>query len=508
MRALRSFGAALCAVVALASTAHAADEAMVLRMSAERLAAENRCDEAIERARRARELAPDDAVAPAIEGRCLLAQKRYAEAAAALEVSRKLDPNNAETAVELLMARYHGGDRAAAENALADAQRLAPDDARVSLYEGLVLMQRAENRAAAEALERAGQLDPAADPYASYYAGLAWQQAQERERARESLQRARDRAAGGPWAEEADRALARLDAGGEAPSLWLRAEMGMEYDDNVVLRSDDVPEPNDISHDDDGRGVWSLLAGAEFFRNRDWAAGAIAGYQGSAHFDLHDFDLQYPSGSLYLDRRVDDASYLRLAPYGGYAWTGGADYLAHVGGELSYYRGYREAGSGRAWARVGYQDFLFPQHSDSEEIVRDGMEYMAGYDHALPVTGTTTLRAGVVGGAYVAQGRDYDYYTIGGHAGAHQLLPWRFGLDLSGGYAFEPYEHVSSFALGGEDSARKDHVFSAAAELERPLTDWLSASARYRYVNNDSNTRAFDYDEHVVGGYLTVYVSN
>ena len=293
-------------------------------------------------------------------------------------------------------------------------------------------------------------------------------------------------------------------AAGKAPRFWVRAEGGMEYDDNVVLRSDDIAEPNDISHDDDGRGVWSVLAGTEFFRTHDWASGLIVGYQGSAHFDLHDFDLQYPSGSLYLDRRVDDASFIRISPYGGYAWTGGSDYLAHVGGELSYYRGYRDAGSGHAWVRVGYQDYVFPQHNASEQVVRDGMQYLAGYDHALPVTGTTTLRAGVVGGAYVAQGKDYDSFTAGGNVGVHQMLPWKFEADASGGFAWEPYRVQSTFNLGDGADHREDKIWTAAAELARPLTPWLTASARYRYINNDSNTTAFDYDRHIVGGYLTV----
>jgi hypothetical protein len=132
------------------------------------------------------------------------------------------------------------------------------------------------------------------------------------------------------------------------------------------------------------------------------------------------------------------------------------------------------------------------------------MEYLGGYEHALPVTGTTTLRAGVLGGAYRAEGRDYDYYTIGGILGLHQSLPWKLELDLSGGYAYEPYEHHSFCATHSNNKDRIDNVFTAGAELERPITKWLLASARYAYVNNDSNTGPFDYDRHVAGGYLTV----
>ena len=498
--------AALGAALALAGAARAADEALVLRMTAERLAAEGRCEDAIENARRARALAPQDAAAAAIEGRCLLDLKRYQEAAKTLADAKRLAPNDAEVAVELLMAEYALGDREEAERALPDAERLAPQDARVALYKGLLLAERSQNREAAEVLERAAHMDPSADPYASYYAGQAWLRENERDKARESLERAR--AAGGEWGAEAERALAQLDAGGAAPRFWARAKVGLEYDTNVVLRGNDVSLPNDISGQKDGRGVWQLLAGAEAFRNHDWAAGAVAGYQGTAQFDLEEFNLEYPTLSLYLDRRVDDKSFLRLQPYGGYAWEQSNRYLAHGGGELSYYRGFDEAGSGRLWARVGYQDYLYSLHGVGDAADRDGWEYMAGYEHLLPFDTGTTLRAGVAAGAYRSDGRDYDSYTGSAYGGVRQELPWRFAIDLSGGFDYEPYDHVSSFAPPNQHTDRIDKIWTAQAELERPLTDWLIASARYRYIDNESNTSPFDYDRHIVGGYLTVLWSH
>jgi hypothetical protein len=187
----------------------------------------------------------------------------------------------------------------------------------------------------------------------------------------------------------------------------------------------------------------------------------------------------------------------------GFAWYDGEEYLAHGGGELSYYRGFGEAGSGRLYARVAYHDYLFSIQGGGNAANRDGMQYLGGYEHALPVGKTTSLRAGVAAGAYVAEGRDYDGYTGAVHGGVHQLLPLRFELDLSGGFAYEPYEHQSSYNFD-DSKDRLDRVWVAQAELERPITDWLVASARYRYVNNDSNTAVFDYDRHIAGGYLTV----
>ena len=77
MRAPRHVGTVLLAACLVASSADAADEGLGLRQSAERLAADGRCGEAIDRARRARELAPGDAQAAAIEGRCAIELERH-----------------------------------------------------------------------------------------------------------------------------------------------------------------------------------------------------------------------------------------------------------------------------------------------------------------------------------------------------------------------------------------------------------------------------------------------
>jgi tetratricopeptide (TPR) repeat protein len=520
-RARSRRGAALLGVVALgialvSERARAADEALVLRMSAARLAAEGRCDEALASARRARALAPDDGAAAAVEGHCLLQLQRYAEAAGALADATRLAPQDAEAAVELVMANYHLGDRERATAVLANAKALAPNDARVSLYEGLLLAQGGDDqRAAAEALERAGKLDADVDPYASYFAGQTWRRAAERGRAREALERARERAAGGPYADEIERALADLDSGAQAPGLWLRAMAGLEYDDNVVLRGD-ASQPGDVSDERDGVGVWSLQLGAEPLRNRDWALGVMGGYQGNAHFDQERFDLHYPTLSTYLDRRVDDASFLRLQSFGGYAWTDEKPYVGHGGGDLSYHRSYGDAGRGRAWLRAGYNDYLFPIQtparvsSDPNDPDRDGWDLRAGYDHAYSLSDSTLLRAGLGFGAYLAQGRDYDGYSFGPHLGFRQLLPWSFELDADASYAWEPYDHPSSYPRismltnqPDEDGDREDHVVIARVELSRPITEWLTASARYRYVDQESNYAFYDYDRHIVGGYLT-----
>ena len=531
----------------LGGVAQAADEARVLRLRAEQLAAEDRCGEALPRAREARALAPDDdARAALVEGRCALRLGRYQAAIPALEDARRLDPELRGVSIDLAMAQYHAGHIGAAEEALDDAEDEMPDDARVSLYRGLVLLEGAKAAEAATAFERAGQLDKDLDPVASYYAGVAWEQERNRERAAEALQRVKKQSPDSPWAEQADLALNRLDQ----PYLkhyWAKAILGMDYDSNVVLRGVGLPLPLEISDEADGRGYWSLDTGWEMLKNPSWSVGLIPAYQGSAHVTLSQFDIQYPNLSLWVDRRVDEVSFVRLRPYGGYAWRDGQSYLGVFGGELSYSRSFGGAGTGRAFFDIARNDYKFDILGDPtlafvtsgavtwpgltpaeagainadliDDRKRDGYGYNGGYEHTLPLNTDspreTTLRAGLSGGHYESRGTEYIHDSVMLWLRGRQELVWDVTLDLLGSYAYEPYEYPSTFqsvdvlalravgVRGGPN--RVDHIWNVRMIFERPITENVKASLRWRYNDNDSNTDTYNFDRHIVGGFVTIF---
>ena len=203
---------ALLLLLALVGTAHAADEAQVLRLKGEQLAAQDRCAEALPALREARRLDPDDAGAALLEGQCAIREGSYADAVTALEQARQLDPGLAEAAGFLGVAHYHLGDIDRAAEELKEAERGLPPDspalAQVYLYRGLVLLERADAAQAAADLERASSLAPElVDPAATYFAGRAWQAAADRERADQALRRVIEQAPGTVWAREAELAL-------------------------------------------------------------------------------------------------------------------------------------------------------------------------------------------------------------------------------------------------------------------------------------------------------------
>jgi tetratricopeptide (TPR) repeat protein len=492
----------LLALTLTGGVARAADEGQVLRLRAEQLAAQGRCTDALPVARKARALDAGDARAALLEGQCAIRLKRYGEAIAPLEDARRLDPGLSRAALYLGIAHYHQGDLDRAEAELAAAAGPLGDNAELQLYRGLVLLERARATEAAEALERAAALDPrTADPAASYFAGRAWQSADQRERAARALRRVIAQAPGTPWATEAERALASSEARYRRQAPWGIASAGIEYDDNVVLL-------DDVTADDDWRGVWFLAGGVELFRNAGWAGGVIADYNGSAHGDLHDFDSHFPAISIWLDRSLDDDTYLRLQPDFGYRWLGTDPFLAVYGATLALHRAWGEAGSGRAFVRYAHRDYRYDvpvdPTGDPKALNRDAEEYGGGYEHVYPAGSETELRGGFQINRYDARGREYKHTGYEVWLGGRRELPLGLVGDLGAGYRYAHYDNASGFTIPPRSWRRRDHVFHAQALLERPITEHVELSARYRYQDNDSNVRVFDYDRHIVGGYVTV----
>jgi tetratricopeptide (TPR) repeat protein len=517
-RISRLFVAAVAAVAAL--PALAADEAPVLRQRAEQLAASGKCEEALPRARRARELAPNDARAALVEGRCLLRGGLYREAIAPLTAARDLDATLPGVSTDLAQAHYHLDEIDAASEELDRAERENPNDARTQLYRGLVLSRQAKQKEAAAAFDRAGGLDPSYAGIAGLYAGRTWASVQDRERARAALERARSADPDSEWGRSAAAELDALDAANRRHA-WARLRGGVEHDSNVTLQNvytfGRFPDFQRAHERDDTVAVFEGEAGLEFYRDEEQSAGAAAGYNGNAHDNVHELDLQYPWLTAWYDRRLSEDTFVRLQPFFGYAWLQTDPFVVHGGGTASISHTFSDRFTGQLFSRVNANDFLYHLHLDppDDQLVRfrnrDGVESETGVEGVYSlVPGSTSLRGGAAYSHYWAEGRDWDRNGLRTWIGATQQLPWRLLLDVLGTYYYHPYAHRSSYdpnggryASGGGPT-RTDHIYDVQAELSYPLTTWARISARGQYTAAESNVEVFDYDRWIAGGYLTL----
>jgi tetratricopeptide (TPR) repeat protein len=529
--------AAALSLVALAAASASADDLSALRARAESLAASGHCEEALEVIAKAG--APDDAKLALLAGQCQIRLKRYSEAEGSLEHAQALDPNLPGVDLSLGIARYHAGDLDGAQQALAAAHAHGEKSAELDLYDGLLLLQRADARDAAAALDRARLSDPSMDPVASFYSGLAWSSVDDRSHARESLQRVIDEAPGTPWAEAAERAL--LDINSRSPRKWLRMSVGAEYDTNVALLGYGVVLPQGISHQGDVRAVWWADAGIELLHTESWAAGVRAHYYGNANGSLHEFNEEYPGGGFWVDHKVDNSTSLRLEYDYSYAWVEDP-YLSGNTATFSLIHNWGESGTTVVFTQPIWNNYFFPREqipvqgspgancmlecapvglNTESALDADGFGATTGLDHAIPLPWNGTI---------VNAGYHYEYYNSEGsewrftghelHLGVRTNLPFEVLLYVVGSYTYRPFENPSVFPNSQElrtaqiaNTAyrqnpfnRRDNVYQVEVGLERKITDALSVSVRYNYLDNDSNTDVYRYTRQIVGGYLTLYL--
>jgi tetratricopeptide (TPR) repeat protein len=538
--------------VQVASIASAQKRADPRRAQAQRLVAEGRCAAALEVLADLRRADPADLQTLLWIAGCAVDEKRYDTAADALWEAKALSPDNGEVRLQLAIALYHQEEFESASVELeAAAQRLGEDHAEIALYRGLILLAESEPESAAAGaawLERARTLGgDAVEPVASYYAGVGWSAAADRQRARAALNRVVHEWPGTSWATQAQR---RLDEMGAEDILWwatLRA--GFEYDSNAVLQGQGVPLPAEISSQRDVRGVWNGQIGAELFRNDDWAAGAALNYAGTAYRNVTSFDTQFPGVAAWIDRSLDDATTLRLAADGGYAWVDYQPFYITQRASLSLLRQWTTAGSSELFGRFWHDNYLKtcgdvpsgpgipgapclppgpiaycgpPGIDEHRARNRDGEGLSFGVLHSLPIPielpyGGAIARFGYQYDRFIARGTEYTYQAHSVAGGLRVGLPWSVALDVSGSFTFRPFRHATTFPnqplVFDEEYAlpsnrRRETSYTADIVLERPINQWLSASVRWHLERTRSTAEVFDYHRQIAGAYLTATFGN
>jgi len=508
--------AAFVLALAFALPAGAADRDEVAFARATQLARSGRCADALVALA---EMRATTAASASLRGQCQLGAKDYPAALASLEEAKRLDPATPGVELRLAVARFHMGDYPGAREALDAAAPTSQDDPQYHLYRGLVLLEEARSAEAARELARARALGPDVDPGASYYEGLAWAGADDRVKATEALDRVIQSAPGTVWAREAERAKADLSGLADSRGrVWGYVRAGFEYDDNVLLRAGGVELPDQFEGEGqhDVRGVVTLYGGAQLIGGQDWGAGVSGTYYGSAYFHLSEFNEWYPLLGLWFDRRVGEATVARVTYDVGYAWVDAEPFVFTQTLRPSLYHDFGAAGRSELFASLYKSNYFYsiptsppgPGATDEQEDRnRDGWGLAAGAEHRLPIG---VLETELIGGLsylrYVSRGTEYTYQGVGSWVGTETQLPFDAEFRTSIAYAYLPYRHPSTYpdsAGAFQNDDHRDDRWRYALELEKYLTDTLSASVRWSYLENDSNVEVYDYDDEITGVYVT-----
>ncbi len=510
---------------------------------------EGRCDAALERlvevdglASRARLLA----------GQCRVRAGLYPEALADLDRARDGHDLNSEQVgdVELYraIALYHLERFTEAAAALDEADGRTGEDAEFDLYSGLIALRNGDHDRAGPALESAARLSPdRTEPVASYYAGLAWLGASERTKARRAFQRVIELDGDGPWGREAAKQLEST----ELFPYYVRGGVGIEYDDNVILQGGvtQFVEPGSNFTDDgkkDWRGVWHVDSGVQLFNVGDWSGGLAGGYSGNAQFDLTEFDTHYPRIGAYLANRIDSHTTAQARYQFGFAWIGGDSFLRTNSAELGLSHVWQKAGATIVLADVIWNDFRFETEdvqpgpgpppggtcvpangvpcgpagvNEARERDRDGIGFSTGLEHRyrfdIPNRMDGILeQVELIGGYrfryYNSEGDEWEHFAHIFSARLEVELPLDFSVSTRASLEYRDFANPSTYpdsevvdeeyTLSNADREEYEVVFEA--EIEKDLNENFSVSARWTYIDNESNRRVYDYTRNIVGGYV------
>lgn len=525
-----------------ASAAFAAQDGRELALS---LAREGRCEVAlIELGELASRAAPDAEV-ERLTGECALRLQRFELAAQALENARRVDPDAPRLDLHLAMARFHLGDLAGAHEALARAERRGDaESAEFLLYSGLIALDRQQFEAAARRFDAASQLsDRAPEPMATFYLGRSLSELDDLAAAGAAFDRVIRDHPGTSWSAEAERARERLRAA-ERARLWASAELGFEYDDNVLLRGRGVGLPSEISGQSDERWFWFADAGVLKRLARQTDGGASLRYAGSAHHDLDEFDTQAPGLTLWIDRALGDGADLVRLQY---------DIDAAFIDEDPFVLNQLVTGSFvRSWGRLGQtilaatyaHDQYYYDRFDVEDANptpppvcptqplcgpigldekratnRTGDGVGATLAHQVPLT----LELGIVKDPWMSGAYGYNRYWARGpeyDQRSHQIeveagigLPFSVAMTVGGRFAYRAFDNSTVFpdpaavpapVAGGARYAlrprdRRERETGVWVRLTRPITDSIVVTASFRRTRNRSNAEVFDYDRNLYG---------
>ena len=241
---------------------------------------------------------------------------------------------------------------------------------------------------------------------------------------------------------------------------------------------------------------------------------------------------------------------LRLQGDFAYGWVYNDPFLATWTLTPSWIHDFGRLGTTRLYAELLWNNFIFPEEdvrdvaadgrcpagetfcgpaglNEKQARNRDGWSPAVGVDQVVPLgLLQTDVSAGYRFQRYRSRGFEWSGQSHEFRIGTRTTLPWDFRLEITASYAYRPFRDRSSYASQEQLDAATDAAFVASdgfarpyelsgprrsddagqldVQLERRLNRWLSASVRYSYLNNHSNTKVFDYERHLVGGYLTL----
>jgi len=420
-------------------------------------------------------------------------------AIAALRQALALQPDLAEAQLDLGVALVQSGDYAAAKPLLEAARRHPDLQGNATLFLGIAQLRSGALEESLVDFRTAAAVAPNLAVVSRYYQGVAQERLGRVDEARLSF---RAVVAADPQSEvgrEAVNYLAALDRGvggaQRARRYRIYGGIGLDYDSNVTLETDDQPPSNDNEAKSDVNGNLHLGGRYSLWRGENTAVSAGYEFFQRLYVSRNDANLQGHRPSLSFTALWQ---FLRFGLVGRYEFYllqtskylqrgEGLPWIAFVEGEW---------GRSELSYRVRWSDFFDTPPGTSTVAGIDDDQALDSLSHQPRLRQYFYI---LDPRRYVSIGYAYERRDALKSAGdpfaydAHEVevaggtpLFWEVSLDALYSYRRENYD----------EDGRLDQPHRIVAVLRRPLAEWLEASVGYYGTIQESNR--FPYDRHIV----------
>ncbi|MDY6904566.1 MAG: tetratricopeptide repeat protein [Thermodesulfobacteriota bacterium] len=383
-----------------------------------------------------------------------------------------------------------GNYEAASQYFVAVAAR-EPSNALARYYAGMSFYKQKAYSNALIYLEAAAGMKTGIRYNSAYYAGICYQRTGDTAMAERKFRFVRTRAPDDRLGAVAARQLAYMRQQKRQEQKYsLRASLGGEYDDNVLLE----PIDNDALYEqeDDFITTASLGAGYDVIKTSAVVIGGSYTHYQMWYDDFHQYDL---TGSLFdLHARFRRGAFtMGLAYKPAYYWLDSSSYLMrHAVSPVV------------SWQRkdlLTELSYTYRRNNNMDDNDEDGHtnKGMLRFAYTLPEE-IGLCRAGLGYQVNSAAHDDYDYDRTDTEAGLYLNAWWDATVGVTAQCRFKKYDHAdSTYSVTRDDTKYIGSLF-----LEKALyKDILSGTIIYEYTENDSNISDYEYRSNAIEFFIS-----
>ena len=419
------------------------------------------------------------------------------EAVRSFKKAISLDPTYPRVHYDLGVAYYKLGNYKNALKEFKVAEKQEPKRAMIYYFKAHIFYLQNKFSKSLPYFIKAAELDPGLKQTAHFFRGIALFRLNQFEDSEHELQTCLDL---DPDSDLGNAAKQYLETIKERDTIsvkkWsLNASLSYQYDDNVVLESDDTNSATRVSGEGDSRAVFFFDSEYRFIQSLPWVMGTRYTFYQSIHSRLHDYDIQDHQGTLFGSYRGQ----FKNIPY-----MFQLDYTYN--NTLLDEKRYREAHgltatlnlqlSSKLLTQIQYrfQDKDFHYDDFHHTANRDGINNLVGITQYLFLFNNRGFfRVGYFYDNDSTNGSNWDYDGYKVLAGLRFPFLCKTIIDTDLQYYQQEYDNNDFFF----NHSRRDEEYTYNFSIYRNVYKYLDATFRYTRIDNGSNIDFYDYDRNI-----------